>query len=98
MSAGAALLARVMLGLPQKDVTSGFRCYRKEVVERLIARPFVSGGYAFQEESLFRCVKMGAKIVEVPITFAERTKGRSKLGWRDIAEFFRVMFRISRER
>jgi dolichol-phosphate mannosyltransferase len=98
MSIAAALASRVMLGISQKDVTSGFRCYRKDVIARMVEHPFMSRGYAFQEESLFRCARMGATIEEVPITFVERRKGRSKLRWRDVTELFSVLMRLRVER
>lgn len=97
MSAGAMFVARKLLGLRTRDVTSGFRCYRRSVIEKLLSRPFASGGYAFQEEALMRCERMGSRIAEVPVTFADRTEGRSKLGWKDIAEFFSVMWRLRKE-
>src|SRR5439155_17296061 len=55
MSWGAMWVSRLILGLKPRDVTSGFRCYRSKVVQKLLAGGISSGGYAFQEETLYRC-------------------------------------------
>jgi dolichol-phosphate mannosyltransferase len=91
MSWGAMWCSRVILGLKPQDVTSGFRCYRKGVIQQLLAVGLSSGGYAFQEEILYRCQRSGFRIVEIPITFRERRFGSTKLSWKDVAEFFKVM-------
>jgi dolichol-phosphate mannosyltransferase len=91
MSWGAMWVSRLILGLKPRDVTSGFRCYRKDVVRQLLAMGVSSGGYAFQEETLYRCQQLGARIVEVPITFRERRFGSTKLSWKDVGEFFKLM-------
>jgi len=94
MSWGAMWLSRVILGLKPRDVTSGFRCYRRNVVQQLLAAGISSGGYAFQEETLYRCQQYGFRILEIPITFRERRLGSSKLSWKDVVEFFKVMVRL----
>ncbi len=94
MSSGAMWFSRIILGLKSRDVTSGFRCYRRGVVRKLLAVGISSGGYAFQEETLYRCQQHGFRIAEVPITFRERRFGSTKLSWKDIAEFFKVMLRL----
>ncbi len=91
MSWGAMWFSKIILGLKPRDVTSGFRCYRKDVVRQLLPVGVTSGGYAFQEEILYRCQQSGFRIVEIPITFRERRFGSSKLSWRDVGEFFKVM-------
>jgi dolichol-phosphate mannosyltransferase len=91
MSWGAMWCSRVILGLKVRDVTSGFRCYHKNLVQQLLAMGVSSGGYAFQEETLYRCHQFGARMVEVPITFRERRFGSTKLSWKDVGEFFKVM-------
>jgi dolichol-phosphate mannosyltransferase len=94
MSGGAMLLARIVLGLKTKDVTAGFRCYRAALAEELLHAGIESGGYAFQEESVFYAEKLGYRVVEVPITFKDRAKGRSKLTWREVAQFFAVIAKL----
>lgn len=91
MSWGAACISRIILGLNARDVTSGFRCYRKSVIRLLLTVGLSSGGYAFQEEILYRCQEYGLRIAEIPITFRERRFGSTKLSWRDVGEFFKVM-------
>jgi apolipoprotein N-acyltransferase len=71
--------ARLMLGLPVRDATSGFRVYRRRVLEQLIDRPFHSDGYGFQIELVMRAWNAGFDIGEVPITFREREHGQSKI-------------------
>jgi dolichol-phosphate mannosyltransferase len=94
MSWSAMWLSRVILGLKPRDVTSGFRCYRRNVVQQFLAVGISSGGYAFQEETLYRCQQYGFRILEMPITFRERRLGSSKLSWNDVVEFFKVMLRL----
>lgn len=98
MSRGAMELTKIALGLKTKDVTSGFRCYRADVVRAILEMPIESKGYAFQEEVLFHCEKRGYKIEEVPIVFRDRQKGSSKLSRKDITEFFSAVRRLRRER
>jgi apolipoprotein N-acyltransferase len=71
--------ARVMLGLPIRDATSGFRVYRRDVVRELVSREFHSDGYGFQIELVMRAWNAGYDVAEVPITFRERQHGHSKI-------------------
>jgi dolichol-phosphate mannosyltransferase len=94
MSNGAMCAARLFLGLKTRDVTAGFRCYRREVLEKIYLSTIQSNGYAFQEEMLWRVEKKNFKITEVSVTFHDRKAGQSKLSGRDIFEFFRVMIKL----
>lgn len=94
MSDGAMFAARLLLGLKTRDVTAGFRCYRREVLKRINLPTIQSNGYAFQEEMLWRVEKNNFIIKEVPVTFQDRKTGQSKLSGRDIFEFFKVMIRL----
>lgn len=94
----AMTLARVILGLKTKDVTAGFRAFRRQTLETILERDIRSNGYAFQEEILFRVEKKGFRVVEIPVTFVNRTTGKSKLSQKDIWEFFRVMWRLRRKK
>jgi dolichol-phosphate mannosyltransferase len=78
--------ARSMLGIPVRDATSGFRVYRRRVLEDLIAAPVRSEGYGFQIELARRAWRSGATLVEVPITFREREHGSSKISRRIVME------------
>ena len=73
------LYARVMLGIPLHDATSGYRVYRRALLERLVAEPFHADGYGFQVELVLRAWLDGWSVGEVPIAFREREHGHSKL-------------------
>jgi dolichol-phosphate mannosyltransferase len=79
VSRAGALYARALLGLPVQDPTSGFKCYRREVLERIDLDRIASKGYAFQIETVYRAVRAGFRVVEIPITFSERELGGSKM-------------------
>jgi dolichol-phosphate mannosyltransferase len=78
--------ARLMLGVPVHDATSGYRVYRRELLSDLVADPFHADGYGFQVELVMRSWLRGWSIGEVPITFREREHGHSKLSRRIVAE------------
>lgn len=98
VSRAANSYARVMLGLPVRDVTSGFKGYTRDVVSHLLRGGVVSEGYSFQVEMLFKLRRAGFGIVEHPITFVERRSGRSKLGLREVVTFLYAVpaFRLLR--
>jgi dolichol-phosphate mannosyltransferase len=79
VSTGGSLYARLLLGVPIRDLTGGFKCYRREVLERIDLGAIHSKGYAFQIETTYRALRAGFTVVEVPITFADRTAGHSKM-------------------
>ena len=79
LSVGANRYVRLVLGLDVRDCTSGFRCWRREAVERLRLTRIVSDGYAFMVETLYEAVVQRCSIGEVPIVFVERRQGASKL-------------------
>lgn len=85
LSKGASLYTRIITGLPVKDPTAGFVCYKRQVLEELNLKTIKFVGYAFQIEMKFRAWKKGFKIVEIPITFTERAYGESKMN-RNIIE------------
>ena len=86
ISRGGSLYARTVLGLPFRDVTSGYKCFRREVLEAIDLRTVKTTGYAFQIELTYRAHKQGFRIREVPIIFFEREAGRSKMDGTIIAE------------
>lgn len=94
----AMTIARLFLQLKTKDVTAGFRVYRRPVLETILQTEITSNGYAFQEEILYRVEKNKFTILEIPVIFTDRTSGKSKLSSQDIWEFFRVMWRLRRGR
>ena len=79
ISRGGCAYARLVLGVPIRDLTGGFKCFRRWVLEALDLRNVRAGGYAFQIELTYRTLRMGGRVVELPITFTDRTHGRSKM-------------------
>jgi dolichol-phosphate mannosyltransferase len=86
ISAGGSLYARVILSVEVRDLTGGFKCYRRAVLETIDLDAVDSKGYAFQIETTYRALRAGFKVVEVPITFADREVGGSKMSKAIVAE------------
>jgi len=86
LSRAGNLYARIILGFPVRDSTSGFRCYKRSVLEAVELRKVDSQGYAFQIDMTYRAWRLGCLIAEIPITFTERREGRSKMSRRIVAE------------
>jgi len=86
VSRGGSWYARVVLGLNVRDLTGGFKCFRREVLEAIDLATVRSHGYAFQVELTYRAVLAGFRVVEVPIMFRDRRLGQSKMSWRIAAE------------
>ncbi|MCB9728558.1 MAG: polyprenol monophosphomannose synthase [Deltaproteobacteria bacterium] len=86
ISRGGNLYARGVLWLPFHDLTGGFKCFRREVLEAIDLSDIRSEGYAFQIELTYRARKAGFRIVEVPIVFPDRTRGESKMSGRIVRE------------
>ena len=89
LSQTANYFVRHRLRLPIHDMTSGFRCWRSNVLKEIQVSSLKSDGYAFMVELTWRAVRSGFKIVEIPITFRERSRGTSKMGFKEIIEGFR---------
>ncbi|HTU99138.1 MAG TPA: polyprenol monophosphomannose synthase [Luteitalea sp.] len=85
---------RTVTGLPARDCTSGYRCWRREALARLPLRSFVSDGYAFLVEMLFEAMGQGCRIGEVPIIYVERREGQSKMSRGVIFESVFVPWRL----
>lgn len=79
LSRGANLYTRVALGLPVRDATGGYRTYRVTALEKLDVDTVASTGYCFQVDLAWRAYRAGLRVVEVPIKFAERERGASKM-------------------
>ena len=79
VSWGGSFYARVLLGVSIRDLTGGFKCFRRHVLESLDLDAIESKGYAFQIETTYRVLRKGFTIVEVPIRFVDRTEGESKM-------------------
>jgi dolichol-phosphate mannosyltransferase len=86
VSRGGSWYARKVLGLDVRDLTGGFKCFRREVLEAIDLPTVRSRGYAFQVELTHRAVRAGFVVVELPIVFRDRELGRSKMSWRIAGE------------
>jgi dolichol-phosphate mannosyltransferase len=86
ISEGGSTYARWVLGLRVRDLTGGFKCFRRDVLEAIHFDGVRSRGYAFQVELTYRAVRAGFRVVEVPIVFRDRQHGESKMSWRIAAE------------
>ncbi len=86
ISRGGCLYARTVLGVQVNDLTGGFKCFRRWVLESLDLADVHAGGYAFQIELTYRTLRLGGRVVEVPITFTDRTAGSSKMSRSIVAE------------
>jgi dolichol-phosphate mannosyltransferase len=84
LSVGGNLYARVLLDIPVRDVTAGFRLFRRTTLERIDLDSVESAGYIFQTDLAFRTLRADLRVVEVPIEFVERVRGESKMS-RDVA-------------
>jgi glycosyltransferase involved in cell wall biosynthesis len=94
ISAVANRLAHLFLGVAAHDCTAGFRCYRRRLLETIDLDSIFSTGYSFLIEMTFLCQKAGFRIVEVPITFVNRTQGASKISQVEIVKAFYTMIRL----
>ena len=86
ISRGGSAYARTVLGLAVQDLTGGFKCFRREVLEAIDLGSVRSHGYGFQVELTYRAVRAGFRVTEIPITFRDRRLGHSKMSWRIAAE------------
>ncbi len=86
ISRGGSAYARVSLRLPIRDLTGGFKCFRREVLEAINLDTIEARGYAFQVETTYRAIKAGFRVVEVPIVFKDRRDGTSKMSKAIVAE------------
>ncbi len=98
LSSGANLLSRLLLRIPARDITSGYRAYRCEALRRVPLASIRSSGYAFLEEVLLACHGAGLRIGETPIVFVDRRAGRSKISRGEILAGARNLFRLARKR
>jgi dolichol-phosphate mannosyltransferase len=86
LSLGGSLYARKLLGSSVRDLTGGFKCFRREVLETIDLETVAASGYSFQVEMTYRVLEAGFEVIEVPITFRERQTGDSKMSAAIVAE------------
>jgi dolichol-phosphate mannosyltransferase len=79
VSRAGSLYAQVLLGVPVRDLTGGFKCFHRRVLETIDLDAIESRGYAFQIETTYRALRAGFRVVELPIEFADRQVGHSKM-------------------
>ena len=96
ISRGGSFYARTILGLSVRDLTGGFKCFRREVLEAIDLPSVECTGYAFQIELTYRAARRGFRIRELPIVFADRRVGRSKMSRRIVLEAIRKVWSIRR--
>ncbi len=93
LSWGANFFARTVLGLKARDCTAGFRCYHREVLLNINLDRIFSNGYSFLVEMLYKCQRQGYSVGEIPIIFANRERGQSKISQREI---YKAMYTVAR--
>jgi dolichol-phosphate mannosyltransferase len=98
ISRGGSFYARTILGLPVRDLTGGFKCFRREVLEAIDLPSVECTGYAFQIELTFRAFRKGFRVAEIPIVFADRRVGQSKMSRRIVLEAVRKVWSIRSSR
>jgi dolichol-phosphate mannosyltransferase len=94
ISKGGSLYARLVLGLPIRDLTGGFKCFRAEVLRAIDLDSVNSTGYAFQIELTYRAIRRGFRVVEVPIVFEDRRVGQSKMSRAIVLEALLMVWKI----
>ena len=94
LSYGANIYARVITGLRLWDATGGFKCFHRRVLQAIDLDDVRSNGYAFQIEMSFRAIRKGFKPVEIPIVFADRTEGESKMSGNIVREAIFMVWRL----
>ena len=98
VSKGGSLYSRILLGLPVKDCTSGFKCFRRRVLEAVDFAGVASNGYGFQVEMNYLCHRTKFAIAEVPIVFPDRTNGESKMSWQIFSEAAGLVWKLRGQR
>jgi dolichol-phosphate mannosyltransferase len=94
ISRGGSTYAKLILGVPVNDLTSGFKCFAARVLASLNLDSVRSNGYAFQVELNYRCHQLGYKITEVPIIFVDRRVGQSKMSSRIVFEAMLLVWKM----
>ena len=94
LSRGGCLYARTVLGIGVRDLTGGFKCFRRETLEALHLETVQASGYGFQIETTYRATRLGLAVAELPIIFRDRTAGTSKMSWRITAEALLLVPRL----
>jgi dolichol-phosphate mannosyltransferase len=94
ISKGGSLYARTILGVPIRDLTGGFKCFHRRVLETLSLDEVKSSGYAFQIELTYRALKQGFSVREIPIIFEDRRVGQSKMSRKIFLEALTMVWKL----
>jgi dolichol-phosphate mannosyltransferase len=94
LSSGANLYCRLVLGLRVRDCTAGYRCYTRALLSAIELDRVFSQGYSFQVEMLYRCVRLGFPVIEVPIRFEDRVAGQSKVSQGEVGKALLAVLRL----
>jgi dolichol-phosphate mannosyltransferase len=98
ISRGGSWYARTILRAPVRDLTGGFKCFHRRVLERLDLDAVRTSGYGFQIEVTHRALQANFRVLEVPIVFTERARGESKMSGRIVTEAMLMVWRLGRTR
>ncbi len=90
----ANVYSRIVTGMPVRDATGGFKCYRRQVLQAIDLSKVRSNGYAFQIEMSFRALKKGFRLKEIPIVFVDRREGTSKMSKKIVREAVWMVWRL----
>ena len=90
----ASVYTRIITGMPIKDATGGFKCFRRKVLEAIDLDKVKSNGYSFQIEMTFKAYSKGFKIKEMPIIFSDRVKGKSKMSKKIVREAVTMVWKL----
>ena len=90
----ASVYTRIITGMPIKDATGGFKCFRRNVLESIDLDKVKSNGYSFQIEMTFKAYVKGFKIKEIPIVFVDRVKGKSKMSKKIVREAVMMVWKL----
>ncbi len=94
LSKGGSLYARTVLGVDIRDLTGGFKCFHRRVLAAMDLDAVQTRGYGFQIELTWRALRQGFKVVEIPIRFADRVAGQSKMSMRIMSEAFTMVWKL----
>jgi dolichol-phosphate mannosyltransferase len=97
LSRGGSLYARTVLGVGVRDLTGGFKCFRRSVLEAIPLREVATIGYGFQIEMTYRALRQGFRVTEIPIVFPDRVHGESKLSLAICMEGVTSVWRLRRD-
>jgi dolichol-phosphate mannosyltransferase len=90
----ASVYTRLITGLPVRDATGGFKCFRRKVLESIDLNKIKSNGYSFQIEMTFKAYSKGFRIKEIPIVFTDRVKGKSKMSKKIVREAVMMVWKL----